>query len=187
MFKKFIFFLAWVGIFVLSVAGINFILLPNKLLFGPQIIGNLSLFELRLILLGIFIVYLFLSLYKFVSLFERKKEYEKSIDGGIIKISNTTINNYVTELLRKDGDVGNIKVNSERRGKNFFVDIKCNILNQVNIPEKIQDIKDRVSRDLQENIGIDVKEVRVKIGGLSTKEVLRDTIHNENVTEEEVI
>lgn len=169
MLKKIIFFLAWIGILVLSIAGINFAILPEKFIFSSQFLGRLSLFELKMIILSISILYLFIILYKISTFFERKKEYEKVTENGIIKISNTSINSYVLEILKKDSDIGSIKVNSERKGKKFYVYIKFQILAQLNVTEKILEVQNLVRENLEKNIGIEVKEVIVNISGLSAE------------------
>ncbi len=167
MFKKIIFFLAWLGILTLSLLGINFVLFPDKYAFSLPILTRLSIFELKMILLSICVVYLFLVLYRFISLFERKKEYEKVTENGVVRISNTTINNYVLDLLKKDYDISNIKVSSERKGKKFYIYVKFQILAQVNVTNKISSVQNLIKEELGTNIGIEVKEVIVNVSGLS--------------------
>lgn len=167
MFKKFVFFLAWIGILALSVLGINFVLFPEQYIFSLPILTRLSVFELKMILLSISVLYLFLVLYRFISLFERKKEYEKVTPNGIVKISNATINNYVLDLLKKDRDISNIKVSSERKGKKFYIYVKFEILEQLNVTNKIASVQSLIKEELGNNIGIEVKEVIVNVLGLS--------------------
>lgn len=170
MVKKIIFFLAWLGILALSLIGINFVLFPDKYVFSLPILTRLSVFELKMIVLSISFLYLFLVLYRFITLFERKKEFEKVTENGIVKISNTTINNYVLDLLRKDTEISNIKVSSERKGKKFYIYIKFQILAQLNVTEKISAVQTLVKEELNNNIGIEVKEVVVNISGLATQQ-----------------
>ncbi|MBQ3437056.1 MAG: alkaline shock response membrane anchor protein AmaP [Fusobacterium sp.] len=169
MFKKFIFFLSWLGILILALTGINFVLFPDKYLFSLPILTRLSIFELKMIILVICVIYIFIVLYKFLSLFERTKDYEKVTENGIVKISNTTINNYVVDLLKKDYEISNIKVKSDRKGKKFFIYIKFQILAQLNVTEKISAVQTLVKDELNVNVGIEVKDVIVNISGLSQK------------------
>ena len=169
MLKKFIFFLAWIGILILSVLGINFVLFPDQYIFSFPILTRLSIFELKMIILSVSVLYLFLVLYRFISLFERKKEYEKVTPNGVVKISNTTINNYVLDLLKKDREVSNIKVSSERKGKKFFIYVKFQILEQLNVTNKIVSVQNLIKEELNNNIGIEVKEVIVNVSGLSVQ------------------
>lgn len=170
MLKKIIFLFAWLGIFVLSIAGINYILLPGKFIFESNILSKLTEFEMKMGILAICVVYLLVCICKFFSLFERKKDYEQVTENGIVKISNATINNYIIELLRRDSEIANVKVNSQRKGKNFYTNIKFEILVQLNVADKISQIQALVKESLKNNIGIDVKEVIVNVSGLSTKE-----------------
>lgn len=180
MFKKIIFFFAWIGIFLLSLLGINLILLPGKLAFSSEVLNpqRISLFDLKMGLLIICIIYIFLCLYKFFSLFERKKEYVRKTENGVIKISNTTINSYVVELLKKDNDIGGIKVRSEGKGKNFFVHVKLQILHQLNVAEKITEIQSKVKESLNESLGIEVKDVFINVSNISAKENKKKTEEN---------
>jgi len=66
-------------------------------------------FQYKMIILVIAALYLFICIIKFFSLFERKKDYERKTENGLLKISKTTINNYVMDLLRKDPDITGIK------------------------------------------------------------------------------
>ncbi|MDY5306371.1 alkaline shock response membrane anchor protein AmaP [Fusobacterium gastrosuis] len=170
MVKKIIFFLAWLGILALSLTGINFVLFPDKYIFSLPVLTRLSIFELKMIVLSVSFIYLFLVLYRFITLFERKKEYEKVTENGIVKISNTTINNYVLDLLKKDSEISNIKVSSERKGKKFYIYVKFQILAQLNVTDKISAVQNSVKEELNNNIGIEVKEVVVNISGIATQQ-----------------
>ncbi|MDO4689678.1 MAG: alkaline shock response membrane anchor protein AmaP [Fusobacterium sp.] len=187
MLKKFIFFLAWIGILILSVLGINFILFPDEYIFRIPILTRLSIFELKIIFLSICVIYLFLVLYKFISLFERKKEYEKVTANGVVKISNTTINNYVLDLLKKDNEISNIKVSSERKGKKFYIYVKFQILEQLNVTNKIVAVQNLIKEELNNNIGIEVKEVIVNVSGLSIQQNKFKDSYSDNSNDTEVI
>ncbi|WP_022819746.1 alkaline shock response membrane anchor protein AmaP [Fusobacterium russii] len=169
MFKKFVFFLAWIGILTLSILGINFVLFPDQYIFSLPILTRISVFELKMITLSVSVLYLFLVLYRFISLFERKKEYEKVTPNGVVKISNATINNYVLDLLKKDREISNIKVSSERKGKKFYIYVKFEILEQLNVTNKIASVQNLIKEELGNNIGIEVKEVIVNVSGLSVQ------------------
>lgn len=82
-------------------------------------------------------LYIFICLYKFFSLFERKKDYERKIENGILKIIRVIINNYVIDLLRKDLDIIGIKIISELKGNKFLIYVKCELLVKINIIDKI--------------------------------------------------
>ncbi len=180
MFKKIFFFFAWIGIFIICLLGINFILLPGELAFSPELLNleNIREFDLKVVFLGICTIYILVCLYKFASLFERKEEYVKKTENGVLKISNTTINSYVNDFLKKDKDIGKIKVSSGGSSRNFFVRVKLEILHQLNVADKINEVQDKVKENLNDSLGIEVKDVFINISNISAKENPKRTEEN---------
>ena len=117
---------------------------------------------------------IFLCLYKFVSLFERKKDYQRKTENGTLKISRTTINNYVNDLLRKDSDITGIKTTSELKGNKFLIYIKCELLAKINIANKIAQLQELIKTDLNDNIGVEVNKVIVNISKIEAREVIKE-------------
>ena len=175
MFKKIIFFFAWVGMFVISLISLNYVLLPGQLFFNNPYIEDITTFEYKMVILVLASLYLIICLYKFVSLFERKKDYERKTENGTLKITRATINNYVTDLLRKDPDITGIKTTSELKGNKFLIYIKCELLAKINIADKIAQLQNLIKRDLNDNIGVEVNKVVVNISKIEAKEVVRET------------
>ena len=170
MLKKLIFFFAWIGIFLISLVALNYILLPGQLLFDNPYAEKITSFEYKMAILVVAALYLFICLIKFVSLFERKKDYERKTENGLLKISKTTINNYVMDLLRKDPDITGIKTVSELKGNKFFINIKCELLAKMNIANKISYLQNLIKTDLMENLGVDVNKVVVNILKIEARE-----------------
>ena len=100
MFKKIIFFFAWVGIFLISLISLNYVLLPGQVFYDNPYTANITNFQYKMVILVLASLYIFICLYKFFSLFERKKDYERKTENGTLKITRATINSYVTDLLR---------------------------------------------------------------------------------------
>ena len=175
MFKKIIFFFAWVGMFVISLISLNYVLLPGQLFFNNPYTANTTTFEYKLVVLVLASLYIFICLCKFFSLFERKKDYERITENGTLKISRATINNYVSDLLRKDPDITGIKTTSELKGNKFLIYIKCELLAKINIADKIAQLQNLIKRDLNDNIGVEVNKVVVNISKIEAKEVVRET------------
>ena len=170
MLKKLIFFFAWIGIFLISLVALNYILLPGQLLFDNPYAEKITSFEYKMAILVVAALYLFICLIKFVSLFERKKDYERKTENGLLKISKTTINNYVMDLLRKDPDITGIKTVSELKGNKFFINIKCELLAKMNIANKISYLQNLIKTDLMQNLGVDVNKVVVNIAKIEARE-----------------
>ena len=175
MFKKIIFFFAWVGMFVISLISLNYVLLPGQLFFNNPYTANTTTFEYKLVVLVLASLYIFICLCKFFSLFERKKDYERKTENGTLKISRATINNYVSDLLRKDPDITGIKTTSELKGNKFLIYIKCELLAKINIADKIAQLQSLIKRYLNDNIGVEVNKVVVNISKIEAKEVVRET------------
>jgi len=174
MFKKIIFFFAWVGIFLISLISLNYVLLPGQFFYDNPYTANITTFEYKMVVLVLAALYIFLCLYKFVSLFERKKDYQKKTENGTLKISRTTINNYVNDLLRKDSDITGIKTTSELKGNKFLIYIKCELLAKINIANKIAQLQELIKTDLNDNIGVEVNKVIVNISKIEAKEVIKE-------------
>ena len=170
MLKKLIFFFAWIGIFLISLVALNYILLPGQIVYDNPFVEAITSFQYKMIILVIAALYLFICLIKFFSLFERKKDYERKTENGILKISKTTINNYVMDLLRKDPDITGIKTVSELKGNKFFINIKCELLAKMNIANKISYLQNLIKTDLMENLGVDVNKVVVNIAKIEARE-----------------
>ena len=193
MFKKIIFFFAWVGIFIISLISLNYVLLPGQVFYDNPYTANITTFQYKMVILVVASLYIFICLYKFFSLFERKKDYERKTENGTLKITRATINNYVTDLLRKDPDITGIKTTSELKGNKFLIYVKCELLAKINIANKIAQLQNLIKNDLSENIGVDVNKVVVNISKLEAregidkeKEVMTETsdIPNDEVSED---
>ena len=171
MFKKIIFFFAWIGIFLISLVSLNYVLLPGQFFYDNPYTANITTFQYKMVILVLASLYIFICLYKFFSLFERKKDYERKTENGTLKISRATINNYVNDLLRKDPDITGIKTTSELKGNKFLIFVKCELLARINIANKIAQLQNLIKNDLSENIGVDVNKVVVNISKLEAREV----------------
>lgn len=170
MLKKLIFFFAWIGIFLISLVALNYILLPGQIVYDNPYVEKITSFEYKMTILVIAALYLFICIIKFFSLFERKKDYERKTENGLLKISKATINNYVMDLLRRDPDITGIKTVSELKGNKFFINIKCELLAKMNIANKISYLQNLIKTDLMENLGVDVNKVVVNIAKIEARE-----------------
>ena len=170
MLKRLIFFFAWIGIFLICLVALNYILLPGQLLFDNPYAEKITSFEYKMTILVLAALYLFICLIKFFSLFERKKDYERKTENGTLKISKSTINNYIMDLLRKDSDITGIKTVSELKGNKFLINIKCELLAKMNVANKISDLQNLIKTDLMENLGVDVNKVVVNILKIEARE-----------------
>ena len=189
MLKKLIFFFAWIGIFLISLVSLNYVLLPGQFFYDNPYTANITTFQYKMVILVLASLYIFICLCKFFSLFERKKDYERKTENGTLKITRATINNYVSDLLRKDPDITGIKTTSELKGNKFLIYIKCELLAKINIADKIAQLQSLIKRDLNDNIGVEVNKVVVNISKIEAKEIVRETEitrENPDITNNEV-
>ena len=170
MLKKLIFFFAWIGIFLISLVALNYILLPGQIVYDNPFAEKITSFQYKMVILVLAALYLFICIIKFFSLFERKKDYERKTENGLLKISKATINNYVMDLLRRDPDITGIKTVSELKGNKFLINIKCELLAKMNIANKISYLQNLIKTDLMENLGVDVNKVVVNIAKIEARE-----------------
>ncbi|AVQ30151.1 MULTISPECIES: alkaline shock response membrane anchor protein AmaP [Fusobacterium] len=165
MTNKFLFFLGWVGIFILSITGIVCIVMPDFIVkFNP-----LDSTKTNVAIVIICVAYFLLCILKFFSMFEKTGDYEIKTENGKVTISAASVTNFVKEMLSRDKDVEGIKVFTGKRGKKFFVKIKLDMLTDGNIAEKTASIQDGIKNRLSDKMGLDVDTVEVQISKLSIK------------------
>lgn len=166
MLKKIMFFLAWLGIFILSLIGIVYVVVPKDLV---QFDNYTNIFNHNIIILAISILYFVICIVKLFSLFEKTKDYAIKTEDGIIYISASTITSFIIELLKNDSDISNLKIDTHRRGKKFNITVKLDMSSNGDISGKSMSIQNEVKTKLAEKMGIDVGNVEVKISKLSLK------------------
>ncbi len=167
MFKKFIFFLAWIGVFVLSLTGIVYVVMPKYFVQFNTYIGT---FGYDMVVLGISIVYFIICLVKFFSLFEREKDYVIKTEDGVVYISAATVTTFIRDLLSDDKDISNLKVDTFKKGRKFNIKIKLDILSNGDVSGKSMSIQNEIKNKLADKMGIEVGNVQVKISKLALRD-----------------
>lgn len=167
MFKKFVFFLAWIGVFVLSLTGIVYVVMPKYFVQFNTYIGT---FGYDMVVLGISIVYFIICLVKFFSLFEREKDYVIKTEDGVVYISAATVTTFIRDLLSDDKDISNLKVDTFKKGRKFNIKIKLDILSNGDVSGKSMSIQNEIKNKLADKMGIEVGNVQVKISKLALRD-----------------
>ena len=167
MFKKFIFFLAWIGVFILSLTGIVYVVMPKYFVQFNTYIGT---FGYDMVVLGISIVYFIICLVKFFSLFEREKDYVIKTEDGVVYISAATVTTFIRDLLSDDKDISNLKVDTFKKGRKFNIKIKLDILSNGDVSGKSMSIQNEIKNKLADKMGIEVGNVQVKISKLALRD-----------------
>ena len=164
MLRKVIFFFAWLGIFVLSIVGIVYVAVP-----GFLVKFNIDGFMWNAAVVVISLIYFFISLLKFTSLFSKEEGYVIKNENGEVRISIDSIKNIIKEILNRDKDVRNVKIICSRKGKKHTVTIYMDMETNKSIAEKTSEIQNSVKYELQDKLQLDVNVVEVKIKKLSLK------------------
>ncbi|WP_255492161.1 alkaline shock response membrane anchor protein AmaP [Cetobacterium sp. 2A] len=164
MWKKVVFFLAWVGIFLLSIIGISYIIMPS---YFVQVDTTSLIFKFTA--LNICLVYFFISLLKLLSNFSKKDGYTIKNENGIINISSDSVRNLLKEVLSRDHDVKAMKIESGKRGSKFYVSVTLEILSNANIADKTVAIQNSIKEELRNKLDLNVDIVEVKISKLSIR------------------
>ena len=110
---------------------------------------------------------------------------EKKTENGVLKISRSTINSYVIDLLRKDSDISGVKVNSELKGNKFLVYVKCELESTMNVTDKIAQIQEKIKTNLNEGVGVETNKIIVNISKITANEIVKET-PEEQVNDTEV-
>ena len=167
MFKKFVFFLAWIGVFVLSLTGIVYVVMPKYFVQFNTYIGT---FGYDMVVLGISIIYFIICLVKFFSLFEREKDYVIKTEDGVVYISAATVTTFIRDLLSDDKDISNLKVDTFKKGRKFNIKITLDILSNGDVSGKSMSIQNEIKNKLADKMGIEVGNVQVKISKLALRD-----------------
>lgn len=164
MLKKVIFFFSWLGIFILSILGIVYVAVP-----GFLVKFNIDGFIWNVAVVAISLLYLFISLLKFSTLFSKEEGYVIKNENGEVRISLDSIKSIIKEVLNRDKDVRNVKIICGKRGKKHTVTLYMDMETNKSIADKTSEIQNAVKYELQDRLQLDVNVVEVKIKKLSLK------------------
>lgn len=167
--KKTLFFLAWLGIFLIGLFNIVYIVVPSLI----QKYVVISPFLLEISILALSVLYMLLAIYKFFSQFERSKDYQVSTPNGMVVISSATINRTVSDVLQKNFPVAHSKVKSHNGRKGVSLDIKMDMLLQGNIQETVQKVQAKIIEEVQDKLGIQIKHMKVRLLKVQSQEELQ--------------
>ncbi len=164
MLRKVIFFFAWLGIFLLSIAGIIYVTAP-----GFLVRFNIDGFMWNVSIIVVSLIYLFISLLKFTTVFSKEEGYTIKNENGEVSISVDSIKSIIKDILNRDKEVRNIKITCNRRGKKHSVVINMDMETNRSIADKTSEIQNAIKYELQDKLQLDVGVVEVKIKKLSLK------------------
>lgn len=169
MFKKILFFIAWLGIFFLSIMGIIFSVRPldHRLLLNFKS-GHLQ-HPIYIVFLGISLIYFAISIIKFISIFKRNSGYVINGSNGEVLISTESIKSIIKESLENDNEVKNLKIICGKSGKKYKITLFIDLHTTRSVAEKSSEIQQLIKDELFKRLELDISVVEIKISKISTK------------------
>ncbi len=159
MIWSFIFLIAWLGLFILSLGGIFVGISPSYL---NEII-NYDYF--RLILLGISIFYFIVFMKKVSSIFEVKEEKAFIIknEQGNIGMTLSSIEHILKEIIKERDFIKDVKTKTSIEKEGILVKIKIAISSIENLNLEIEKIQVELKEYVEKMLGINVKEIDIVV------------------------
>ncbi|NMA86333.1 MAG: alkaline shock response membrane anchor protein AmaP [Tissierellia bacterium] len=157
---------------LLALFSILIILFPIE---SPDIISLyyannlLRLMKGNYLFMGIGIILLLISIRLIVVNIKAKERQSKShyiiqrTDHGEINISSETIIGLAQSVADKFVGVRNVKTNVDIIEDQLFIDLKGEVTPEINIPETIEELQNKVKEHVESCTGVNVNEIRVII------------------------
>ncbi|MDX8335714.1 MULTISPECIES: alkaline shock response membrane anchor protein AmaP [Cetobacterium] len=164
MIKKIIFFLAWIGIFTMSILGIGYITMPQYF----STIDTSSLI-FKAVVFNLCLVYVCISILKLLSNFSKEKDYVIKNEHGSVHISTDTVKNLIKEILSRDSDIKGLKIDCGSKRNKYYVKLNLDMVSNNNLSNKTVDIQNLVKNNLEQKLDLKVDYIEVKISRLSIR------------------
>lgn len=139
-----------------------------------QYVFSNNVVEARIVTFLIALVFFVLSIMFLFSGFKSnkdKKAVSKHTNIGEVRISLNSIENIALNASKKANGVKETKAFVKKLDDSVAVTIKIIVLPEINIPEISGDIQARVKGSVEDNAGINVKEVKVVVEGIYSSTV----------------
>jgi len=167
MFGKFIFFVGWVGIGILSLLG-GFLALgfASGTVFSLTVGDIMTIMRTNVFVLslgGVSFFYLLLFIEKTISLFMKEdKGYEFKTETGMVSISENSLNSLIKEIVEQNKEVKNVKATSFKGKKGLNVDVKIDIEALPNLSKKLNEIQLEIKEELIKKLNIEVEKIDIR-------------------------
>jgi len=164
MFKKFLFFIAWVGMLVLASLGIVYVFIPKYLIAFQD-----DIFSRNMIILAVSVTYIFIIIIKFISLFKKEEGYIIKSDLGTVNISVDSIKGVIKEILSTDKEIKNTKIACGKKRKKHYILINLDMITNRSIAEKSEELQRKIKSEIQDKLELDIETIEIKIKKVSLK------------------
>ncbi len=160
MVKNVVFFLAWLGVLLLSMFGIVYVVSPDY--FVSFTISNT-------LILSISILYFIITLFRFLTLFVKKDGYAISSSFGDVLVSTDSIKSIIKETLEHDNEIKNLKIICGRKNKKYRITLFMELYTKKNIADKSSQIQQLIKDELFSRLELEIDIVEIKISKVSIK------------------
>jgi uncharacterized alkaline shock family protein YloU len=158
MMMKFIFGLAWIGIFSLAISGIYIGMFPN---FIEMV--NFNDLLTRVLIGGVSLVYVLLFIEKILLVFEKPKELKIKTPNGILRITPNSINNLVKEVVNEHPKVQGLKVTNKSKGKKLKIYVSINIMSSQSLSNDLKDIQKDIKDRVEGYLDLNIADVELRV------------------------
>lgn len=167
MFGKFIFFIGWIGIGIISLLGGLLALgLASGTVFNLTVGDLITVMRTNVFILslgGVSFFYILLFIEKTISLFMKEdKGYEFKTETGMVSISENSLNSLIKEIVDQNKEVKNVKTSSFKGKKGLNIDIKLDIEAMPNLSQKLNEIQLGVKDELVKKLNIEVEKIDIR-------------------------
>lgn len=157
MIIKLLFFIGWVGMAVISLAGMLTSIIPK---YAELVDFNSWTFRGGLFIICLF--YFLLVIEKVTSIFIKDdKAYEFSTEKGLIKVSAISVNNLIKEIAENNKNIKKVKVKSSQGKKGLKISMDIEILTLPNLSKEYEHIQNVITANLKEKLNIDVDTINI--------------------------
>ncbi len=157
MIIKFLFFIGWIGIAILSIIGILTSIIPA---YSEVIDFHSLIFRASLFIGSLFYFLLFVE--KLVGIFVKDdKAYEFKTDKGLVKVSSLSVNNLIKNIAESNSNVKNVKVLSSQGKKGIKINLKLDINTLPNLTSEYAKIQKLIEEELKEKLDINVEKIDI--------------------------
>jgi hypothetical protein len=157
MIMKFLFFIGWIGLALMSLAGLLTSIIPS---YGSVIDFQSYGFRGGLFVVSLFYFLLFVE--KIAEIFVKDDSgYEFKTDQGLIKVSAASVNNLIKEITESNKNVKNVKITSQQGKKGIKIKIRMDIYTLPNLTSEYKKIQDLIAEELLEKLSIEVEKIDI--------------------------
>ncbi len=175
--KKFGNFMAWFGVFIMSLAGIVYIISSRfyPVFLEGTFLARIGMSTLKFYVLIIAILYVVICVKKFFGIFKRNHDYHIKTENGVIVVTSGSVKSLTKSALNgvEDINVKNIII-TQKRGA-LHVQVILAVDSKANVSDKIIMLQQKIKDSIKNVIGIEAKKIEIKIADFSEVKLVQES------------